>query len=109
MTIPERIKYRRIELGMSQTELAKKVGYSGKTAISKIECGERQLRQSMIVKIADALETTPSYIMGWDEAEEEVKAFYKAMIDAFKRADPVTQDNICLLLRIKKPDDLYII
>ena len=31
------------------------------------------MKQSKIKAIADALETTPSYIMGWDEEAEEAK------------------------------------
>lgn len=67
MEIGERIKLRRLELEMSQEELAKKLGYTSKTTIAKIEANANQLRQSKIKQIADALDTTPSYIMGWDE------------------------------------------
>lgn len=69
MTIGDRIKNRRIELGLTQQELAERIGYKGKTAISKIESGERALRQTKIKPVADALETTTEYIMGWEESE----------------------------------------
>ena len=65
MTIGQRVKIRREELGMSQEELATKVGYKSKSSINKIELGFRVLTQSKIKVIADALETTPSYIMGF--------------------------------------------
>ena len=39
-TIYQRIKKRRLELDMSQEELAKKVGYSHKTAICMIDANE---------------------------------------------------------------------
>ena len=39
MTIGDRIKARRDELGMSQEELAHKIGYKSKTSINKIELG----------------------------------------------------------------------
>lgn len=67
MTIGERIKYRREELKMSQEELAHKLGYKSRSSINKIELGANNLTQSKIKAIADALDTTPSYIMGWDE------------------------------------------
>ena len=70
MNTGERIKQRRIELGMSQEDLAKKLGYSHKSSINKIELGYQNLTQSKIAMIAEALETTPSYIMGWDEEEK---------------------------------------
>lgn len=60
-----RIRNRRIEIGMTQEELAAKVGFKGKSSIAKIESGERGLVQSKIKAIADALDTTPDYIMGW--------------------------------------------
>lgn len=69
MEISERIKNRRIELGMTQEELARKVGYTSKTTIAKIESNANQLRQSKIAEIAKALDVTPSYIMGWSESD----------------------------------------
>ena len=73
MTIGQRIKIRREELNMSQDDLAKKVGYKSRSSINKIELDLYSLKQSKIKAIADALETTPSYIMGWDEEAEEAK------------------------------------
>ena len=73
MTIGQRIKIRREELNMSQDDLAKKVGYKSRSSINKIELDLYSLKQSKIRAIADALETTPSYIMGWDEEAEEAK------------------------------------
>ncbi len=69
MTTGERIKQRRIELGLSQEELAVRCGFSHKTSISKIESGKQNLTQSKIAIIADALETTPGFIMGWDDED----------------------------------------
>ena len=66
MTIGERIKHRREELGLSQEELAHKLGYKSRSSINKIELDSRQRAQKHIKAIADALNTTPSYIMGWD-------------------------------------------
>lgn len=72
MTIYERIKYLRIKNGMSQDDLAKKVGYVGRSAISKVESGERDISQSMIDKYADALGVTPTYLLFGDSEEERV-------------------------------------
>lgn len=63
----DRIKNRRLELKMSQDELAQKTGYKTKSAISRIESGTRDITQSQIKLFAKALQTTPSYLMGWDE------------------------------------------
>ena len=64
-TIGERIKQRRKELGLSQEELAVKLGYKSRSSINKIELNWRNLTQSKIKEIADALDTTPAWIMGW--------------------------------------------
>lgn len=59
------IKERRIQLGLTQSELANKLGYADKSAIAKIEKGLVDLPQSKIKAFADVLETTPAELMGW--------------------------------------------
>ena len=66
-TIGSRIRNRREELGLSQDELGKRVGYKSRSSINKIELDQRNLTQSKIKAIADALDTTPAYIMGWND------------------------------------------
>lgn len=70
MKIGDRIKYRREELKMSQDELARRLGYKSRSSINKIERDASGLPQNKIADIANALSTTPAYIMGW---EEEIK------------------------------------
>lgn len=67
MTIYERIKTLRLEKNMSQLELAHKVGYEGRSAISKVENGERDISQSMIEKYAEALDVTPYFLLYGEE------------------------------------------
>lgn len=62
----KRIRLRREELGMSQEELAMKLGYKSRSSINKIEMGGNDIPQSKIKAFANALQTTPSYLMGWD-------------------------------------------
>lgn len=70
MNIGERIRARRLALGMSQQELAFKLGYKSRSSINKIELNARNITQQNIKAIADALFTTPEYIMGWDDLDE---------------------------------------
>lgn len=65
-TIGERIRQRRIELNMSQEELALKIGYNDRSSIAKIESGERDIRQRKIIDLANALKTTPNWLMGYN-------------------------------------------
>ena len=71
-SIGNRIRKRREELNISQDELARRVGYKSRTSIAKIENDGRELPQSKIYAIATALNTTPSYIMGWEDEEVPV-------------------------------------
>lgn len=64
------IKKRRIELGMTQEELAKRMGYSEKSMISKIEAGKIDIPQSKIVAFSRVLDTTPANLMGWHEGSD---------------------------------------
>lgn len=52
---------------MTQEELASKLGYKSKSTINKIELGINDIPQSKVVKFAEALDTTPAVLMGWEE------------------------------------------
>lgn len=67
MELYKNIRERRKQLDMSQDQLAQLAGYTDRTSISKIEAGKVDLTQSKIKAIADALRTTPAYLMGWSE------------------------------------------
>jgi len=67
--IGKRIRTRREAMGITQEELAKKLGYKSKTTIAKIEIGVNDIAQSKVVEFAAALGTTPAYLMGWEETE----------------------------------------
>lgn len=56
---------------MTQEELAKKIGYSNRSAIARIEKGDFDLPQSKIIAIAEALNVTPGELMGEDGTSEE--------------------------------------
>lgn len=71
MKIGDRIKFRREQLEMSQDELARRLGYKSRSSINKIENDASGLPQTKIVAIANALQTTPAYIMGWEEMHQK--------------------------------------
>lgn len=73
MTIGENIKKRRIELGWSQRELAKRAGYKDNSTIAKIENGKVDLPQSKIVMFSEVLDVSIADLMGWEEAEKVQK------------------------------------
>ena len=69
IAVGKRIKTKRMLLGLTQQQLADRAGFESRTSINKIELGSRSLSASKIKVIADALHTTPEYIMGWNQAD----------------------------------------
>ena len=66
MKIGTRIKNRRLELDMTQDELAQRLGYSDKSSISRIE-NSSKLTLNKVQLLAEALNVSPSYLMGWED------------------------------------------
>lgn len=66
MNIGDRVKRLRIEKGMTQEQLADKLGYKSKSSVTHIENG-RDIPRSLVVRLADILGTSPAYLMGWEE------------------------------------------
>lgn len=71
LNIGKNILAARKRLGLTQEELAARVGYKTKSAINKIELGIRDLPQKKIAAFAEALDMTPGQLMGWDEKPAE--------------------------------------
>ena len=93
LTVGERIKNRRIELGLSQEELAKKAKYTGKPAISKFENAGNDITMKQVYRLATALETTAAYLMGWETPDVPEK-----------KPEPAEEPNIDLM---RKALELY--
>ena len=71
MNMGEKIYYLRTKNSMTLEELGNKVGV-GKSTVRKWENGIiANMKRDKILKVAEALNTTPAYLMGWDEKEEE--------------------------------------
>ena len=71
MTFGEKIYKLRTERGMTQDELARRLGYRSRSSIAKIESGERDVPRRMIGELAKALDTDPAGLMGWGAPEED--------------------------------------
>ncbi len=69
MKIGERIKQRRMFLGMSVDELAEKL-QKNRATIYRYESNDiEKLPTTVLEPLAEALKTTPGYLMGWEEAK----------------------------------------
>ena len=71
MTLGEKVRLKREELGLSQEELAEKMNYKSKTSIHKIEQDITDLPLSKVKELANVLKTTSAYLMGWDTIESK--------------------------------------
>ena len=67
MTIGDRIKDRRKQLGISAEAIAARLGISPAT-VYRYESSEiMNMRSDRLAPIAEALMTTPAYLMGWTD------------------------------------------
>ena len=70
MTIGERIKQRRLELNLTQQELANKLGYKDRSAVCVVEQDKNNtITTARLEAFAMALNCSPSYIAGWKEQQ----------------------------------------
>jgi transcriptional regulator with XRE-family HTH domain len=71
MNIGDRIKSRRKQLRMSADELGKRLG-KDRSTIYRYEKGDiENLPLDILEPIAKALDTTPQYLMGWEEVQKK--------------------------------------
>lgn len=93
MTLGEKVKLKREELGLSQEELAEKMNYKSKTSIHKIEQDITDLPLSKVKELANVLNTTPAYLMGWEDNKDKVinEIFHTEMIDSPELIEEISQ------------------
>ena len=73
MNVGDRIKKRRLELGLTQEELAKKAGYKSRSSINKIELS-RDLPLPKVQEVARILDCSPSYLLGWEDESSVIES-----------------------------------
>lgn len=101
MDVGQRIKERRKKLNMSAETLAAKIGKSPAT-MYRYEKGEiDKVDASILLPIADALMTTPAFLMGWTEDSTDYKSLSELelrFIMAIRAADDSAIENALLIL-----------
>ena len=86
MNIGEKIKARRLELGLTTTELGRLIGVQS-SAISKYESGRVDPKASKLQALATALGVTPVSLLSDEEQSEQER-----LISAYWAAEPVYRD-----------------
>lgn len=76
MNIGSRIKQRRTELKLSADSLAKMIGKDRSTVYRYESGGIDKISAEMLEPLAEALETTPAYLIGLDRSAESVVASF---------------------------------
>ena len=105
----KRIKELRQEKGLTLEQVADVVGV-GKSTVRKWETGMiANMRRDKIADLAKALGTTPAYLMGWDEENEEktispseppLTEGEKLMLELFRMIPEDRQSEALDLLRV---------
>lgn len=113
MEFKDKIKKLRTDLGMTMDELARKVGVSTPT-IQRYESGEiKNVRRDKIQLLADALETTPSYLMDWGDdsksnaPEDEMPEEIKILSRAAKNMTPENRQKLLEMAKIMFREDFH--
>lgn len=70
MTVGERIKQCRKDIGKSAEEVAKDLGVSPATVYRYENGGIEKMGIDKLAPIAAAVGTTPAYLMGWEEKRD---------------------------------------
>lgn len=83
MTVGERIRNKREEIGVSQTELAKKVGISKQTLYKYETNIITNIPSNTIENIANILNLSPAILMGWENEKmpNNIKQAHTSQID----------------------------
>ena len=97
--VGQRVKTRRLELGMSQTKLADSLGVSFQQ-IQKYENGRNRMGSSRLKLIADALKVSPSYF--FDGLPEHGAVGFSARSPAYINKFVASHDGMALIAALLK-------
>ena len=91
MRIGERIKQRRLELGYTADALAKLLN-KNRATIYRYENGDiENMPIDVLEPLAKALNTTPAYLMGWQEPHQQNKSIISNQTEGYY-VDPETAE-----------------
>ena len=97
--IGQRIKTLRKRKGLNQTQLANLIGKSLRTE-QKYETGEIEVSIAVVNQIADLLDSTPTYILGYESSTTQIRTLSDVMDFLFKLE---TVEGIDFKIDVQKP------
>lgn len=102
MTTGERIKERRIELGLSADSLAAKIGISRSTMFRYESGAIEKVPMENLIPIAHALNTTVKYLMGWETSKLAENPWSSKFQDSlqtiYNNMNPADANEACINL-----------
>jgi transcriptional regulator with XRE-family HTH domain len=109
MTVGDRVKLRRQQLHLSAEDIAKVIGKDRSTVYRYESHDIEDLPVSIIKPLAEALKTSPAYLMGWESNSETIDmsltSHEKEVVTAY-RNKPDMQPAVDKLLGIEEDADL---
>lgn len=94
MQIYEKLKKRRLDMGLTLEQVADHCGVNSST-VARWESGEiENMRRDKIEKYAQALQVSPAVIMGWDvrPAASNLSKEERELVAAMRGIDPETRE-----------------
>ena len=110
MTTADRIKLERERRGWSQEYLAKLLGYSGKSTISKIETSGDKVTLKTIEKLASVFNCSKFYLMGIESSEPTDIApdlTFNELLIEMKHKDNMDDRLFRIIENYSKMDDYF--
>lgn len=110
LTLYENIKNLRKGRGWSQEELAKKMGYTDRSAIAKIESGSVDLSESKIMAFAKVFGVKPCVLMGWENtpvATKDISEEEYQLVVAYRKAESVRKQMVRIALDLGEKDSIH--
>lgn len=98
MNIGDRIKKRREEIGLTLEDVGDYINVN-KATVQRYESGNIDVKRTIAIKLAEILQTTPAYIMGWSDniplivdvgaGNLNVSGIEKDIILAYRKSDSI--------------------
>lgn len=92
--IGEKVRKRRLELGLTQEELALKMGYKNKSTINRIESNKSDVNQKNLVRLAEALGVSPLYFIEDSFKANNVPRRIMAYYEMFLKLSQSNQESV---------------
>ncbi|MGB9596599.1 MAG: helix-turn-helix domain-containing protein [Candidatus Poribacteria bacterium] len=99
MDIGERIKNLRVNLKMTQTQLAKNAGLTS-AAISQFEAGTRKPSFDALSKLASAFNVSTDFLLGKKEEDQQEISIAKEYIEMIQNIMNFSEENKKLMFEL---------